>query len=272
MAAALVVAGAFVAIFPQMLITHHQRGSWSPTPPDARVIAMQQLSDGLVVQKYETFAGPTSRYPQPEVFFFDPATQHVLHEENLSTTEKVLGQYTAITSYSQYLGVVVRHPVELAASYVRRVFNGLDVRYPTPYILDLGNTSVVLSLLEYSLIFGAFAWLVTPTLRRRLGSVRWTGVVVLLSPILTAIPSEAESRFFLPLQLLIYMLACFGLGAEGLFSRAGLERRVAFGVTYVGFLLVCLTLSTATQSHIEYPSGTFGLGQSAPSGTGSGGP
>ncbi len=209
-AVGLVLAGLLVAALPAILINHHQFGKWSPSLPGGKVLAMQQLSDGLIAQKYETYVGPASKYPQPEVFYFDPATQHVLQEEHLSTTDKAFGQYTAIKSYGQYLRIVVNHPVELAASYVRHVFNGLDVRYPSPYVRDLGDTSILLSLLQYTLMFVAIARLLLPGARRALGGVRWVGIVVLLSPCITALPSEAESRYFLPVQMLVYMLVCFG--------------------------------------------------------------
>ncbi len=253
---ALVAAGAFAALFPQMLINHHHRGSWTPTVPDAKGIALQQLSDGLIAQKYETYVGPLTKYPQPEVFFFDPATQHVVREEHLSTSTIELGQYVVVSSYTQYLGIAVRHPFELAAAYLRRVFNGLDVRYPTPYVRDLQDTSLALSLLEYSLLFAAAALLVVPGLRRGLGRVHWLGLAVLVSPILTVIPSEAESRYFLPLQLLVYMLVSFGLTRPTLRAAAPVGVRVALGVTYAAFVLVCLTLSNATWSHLQHPFGS----------------
>ena len=45
----------------------------------------------------------------------------------------------------------------MTASYARHLFNGLDVKYPTPYIRDLDNTSTALSLLQYTLLFLALA-------------------------------------------------------------------------------------------------------------------
>jgi hypothetical protein len=259
-APAAVLAGAFVALLPQIAINHHQHGSLSPSLPGGKVIALQQLSDGMIAQKYETYVGPTSGYPQPEVFYFDPATTHVLEQEGLSTSTIVFGQYAAITSYGQYIGIVLRHPAELLASYVRHVFNGLDVRYPTPYVRDLSDTSIFLSLLQYTLMFLAAARLVVPSARRALGRVRWLGLLVLLSPIVTALPSEAESRFFLPLQLTIYMLVCFAPAPWALVSGAGARRRVALAGAYIAFVLVCLTLSSATLAELQHSGRTLGVG------------
>jgi hypothetical protein len=258
-AVALVLAGAFVVSLPQMLINHHQPGgSWSPLVPGGKVTTMKGLSDGMIAQKYETYVGPPTGYPQPEVFFFDPATTHVLEKEHISTTI-VSGQYSAFSSYGQYARVVFHHPVEMAAAYVRRIFNGLDVRYPTPYVRNLRDTSLLLSLLQYTLMFGAIASVSIPSARRALGRVRWAGVVVLLSACLTVVPTQAESRYFLPLQLLIYMLVCFAPGARASLFGGSSGRRVSIAVCYAAFVLACLTLSSATLHQIQHPEPVLGL-------------
>src|SRR4029453_15870996 len=84
------------------------------------------------------------------------------------------------------------------------------VRYPTPYIRDLDDSSLLLSLLLYSLLFVALARLLIPGARRALGRIHWVGTAILVSPCLSAIPGAVEPRFFLPLQLVGYMLVCFG--------------------------------------------------------------
>lgn len=249
-AVVLVLAGALVASMPQTLINHHQRGSWSPLIPGGKSIAMLQLTQGMLAQKYETYVGPSAGYPQPEVAYLDPSTARVLEEEHVSE----------ITSYGKYARIVLHHPVRMAASYVRHIFNGLDVRYPTPYVRDLGDSSIVLSLLQYTLVFVAIARLLLPEARRALGRIRWAGVIVLVSPCLTAIPGAIEPRFFLPLQILIYMLVCFGPATRASFVEGGLGRRVALAATYAAFLLVCVSLSSATLAQIEHPASALGLG------------
>ena len=128
----------------------------------------------------------------------------------------------------EYLKLVARHPLELSASYARHVFNGLDVKYPTPYVRDLRDTSTALSLLEYTLIFLALARLLATGARRALGGVRWAGLLVLAASCIGVLQVQAEPRYFLPLQLLIYLLVCFGpMTRQTLF--AGRERRVTAG-------------------------------------------
>lgn len=248
-ATVLVVAGALATSLPQILINHRHHDTWSPVVPGGRDIAMLQLTDGFRAQKYETYVGDPAGYPQPEVFYLDPATLHVLDQEHVSE----------ISSYGQYVRIVVHHPAELAASYGRHVFNGLDVRYPTPYIRDLDDTSIVLSLLQYTLMFMAIARMLLPDARRALGRIRWAGIVVLLSPCVTAIPGAVEPRFFLPVQMLIYMLVCFGPDPRAAFLAGGAGRRVGLAVTYVAFVLACLTLSSATLAQLEHPGPTLGV-------------
>ena len=252
-AAGLVVAGALVASFPQMLINHHQRGTWSPQIPRQKEIARIQLSVGMRAQKYETYVGPRSGYPRPEVFYLDPSTQHVLKEDHVPPRfDPVLGQRVDITSYGQYVGIVVRHPFAMAAAYARHLFNGVDVQYPTPYVRDLGDRSTLLSLLQYTLLFAAVVRLLLPGARRSLGRIRWWGFGVLASACLTSIPGPVEPRFFLPLQLLVYFLVCFGPKTRAFLLGDTLDRRITLAASYGAFLLVCLIASSATRAQLEY--------------------
>jgi hypothetical protein len=249
----LLVGGFFVVSTPQILINHHSHSSVSPTVP-AGDLAMLQLTDGMLSQKYETYVGPASGYRTATVFFLDPSTTHVLDKEGEAE----------ITSYGQYLGIVIRNPAELAASYVRHVFNGLDVRYPTPYVRSLDNSPILLSLVLYAALFTAIARLLLSNARRALGRIHWLGISVLLSPLLTAIPSTVETRFFLPAQLLVYMLVCFGPDYRGTLFAGGTTRRAAIAAACVAFALVCLTFSSATLSQIQYPGPTLGAGFNRP--------
>jgi hypothetical protein len=241
-AAVLVLAGAIVASLPQMAINNHQRGTWSPAVPDGRKVAMLQLTSGLISQRYETYVGPRDRYPQARVFYFDPLARPVLEQEGVP-----------ITSYGQYLGLVLHNPVPMAGSYGLHVFNGFDVWYPTPYVRDLRDRRVLLSLLQYSLVFAAIARLVLPETRRRLGRISWAGVAVLIATTVTALPGVVEPRFFLPVDMLVCMLACFGPSTRGAAFWRTAGGRMRLAVCYLAFLALCLTLSAATRSHIEFP-------------------
>jgi hypothetical protein len=238
-----VLAGALAIGLPQTLVNYDNYASWNPIAADSRKISLLQLTQGMRNQKYETFVGSKKDFPRAPAFFRDPATADVLADEEV----------TEITGYGQYAGIVLRHPTEMAASWTRHVFNGLDVRYPTPYIQDFDDRSTVRSLFLYTVLFLGLAHLLIPDARRALGRVHWAGIAVLVSPCLSAIPGAVEPRFFLPLHLLIYMLACFGPGTRQMVLGGSRSRRVALAACYLGFVLICLTLSSATFAQLHYP-------------------
>jgi hypothetical protein len=261
-AATLVLVGALVVSFPQMLINHHQRGTWSPALSKAKEITLLQLWQGMRAQKYETYVGPGAGYPRPDVFYLDPSTKHVVEDEHISpATHYYIGfTYIEFPGYRRYVEMVIHHPTEMAGGYVRRLFNGLDVQYPTPYVRDLRDRSTLLSLLQYTLVFLAIARLAVADSRRALGRIQWVGVVLLLIPCATAVTGAVEPRFLLPLQTLIYMLVCFAPATRASLLGGGAGRRVGLALSYVAFVLVCVTLSSATRAQIEYPGPGLGLG------------
>jgi hypothetical protein len=258
-AVSLLLAGALVPTLPQMLMNHRHNGSWSPSVEKAHELTLISLYLGLHAQKYETYVGSPANYPQPSVSYLDPSTTHVMEQEHLSPVTFPDARI-GFPSVGRYIRLVFNYPVEIAASYVRHVFNGLDVRYPTPYIRNLENTSIFLSLFQYTLIFMALARLLIPDARRALGSVRWLGLIIPPCACLTMIWIQAEPRYWLPVQLPIYLLVCFGPGTRVALLGGSVARRAGLAVAYVVFVLGCLTLSSATQAQLEFPGPTLGFG------------
>jgi hypothetical protein len=250
-AAGLVLAGALLASLPQVLVNQRHHDTWSPTIPIASEQHLIATWLGLRAQKYETYVGPATEYPQPAVLYLDPSTQRLLTDESISPVTR-LGRLS-FPSDRRYLELVVEHPITMTASYARHLFNGLDVKYPTPYIRDLDNTSTPLSLLQYTVLFFALARLLVPRARRALGGVGWPGMVVLGSAVLGVITAQAEPRYYLPLTALAYLLVCFGPATRETLLDGSKSLRVALAVSYAAFLLLCLTLSSATEDEIEFP-------------------
>jgi hypothetical protein len=250
-AVGLVLAGAFVISLPQMLMNHRHHDTWSPGVANAREQNLVTTWLGLRAQKYETYVGPVEGYPQPGVFYLDPSTRRLLEEENITPVIR-LGR-PSFPSSARYLRLVLEYPLAMAASYFRHVFNGLDVKYPTPYVRDLDNKPLLLSLLQYTLLFLALARLVLPDARRALGRIRWSGMVVLASALVGVIATQAEPRYYLPLTVLVYLLVCFGPATRASLIGSSMARRVALGAAYAVFVFGCLMLSSETQDQIEFP-------------------
>jgi hypothetical protein len=254
-ATTVVVAGTLVVTVPQMSINELKHESLSPTIPAAHDQTLITLWLGMRSQKYETYVGSRKGYPFSGVYYADPATRRLLEQENISLVRVPgpgPGLENAFPGVRRYLRLVFDHPIEMAASWSRHVFNGLDVKYPTPYIRNLGDRSSLLSLLQYTLIFAAVARLLIPSARRMLGRIRWFGLTVLVSACVAVVPTSAEPRYYLPLHVLIYMLAIFGPGTRAQILGGTRGRRVALGVAYAGFLLVCVTLSSSTMALRQY--------------------
>ncbi len=250
-AVGLLLAGAFLISLPQMLMNNRHHDTWSPGVANAREQNLVTTWLGLRAQKYETYVGPASGYPSPGVFYLDPSTRRLLEEENIAPVIRL--NRPSFPSSSRYIRLVLEHPLTMATSYFRHVFNGLDVKYPTPYVRDLDNKPLLLSLLQYTLLFVAVARLVLPDARRALGRIRWSGVGVLASALVGVIATQAEPRYYLPLTTLVYLLVCFGPATRTSLIGSSTARRVAMGAACVAFVLGCVMLSSDTQDQIEFP-------------------
>jgi hypothetical protein len=233
-AVGLVLLGVAVVSLPQSLINHRSAQSWSPTILAGKGIVLADLTYGMRAQRVDGNVGP--EYAFGAVFYVDPSTQALLDRAHL----------TLISSYAQYARIVAHHPAEMAGGWARRVFNGLDVQYATPYVHDLDARHEWFSLIDYTLIFFAGVRLLVPVFRRRLGQIAWPEVAAVCAACIPSIPFAMESRYLLPVQFVIYALVAFGAGTRAAFAELGRGERVALAVCYVGFLLLCITLSTST--------------------------
>jgi hypothetical protein len=233
-AVGLVLAGVAIVSLPQSLINHRHADSWSPTVLSGKRIVLADLLYGMQSQRVDGNVG--THYRAAAVFYDDPSTQAVLTRDNI----------TIVRSYSQYARIVERHPTVMLAGWVRRLFNGLDVRYSTPYIHDLDGTHAWFPLLNYTLLFAAASRLLIPAFRRRLGGVSWPDALAICCACIRSIPFAMESRYMLPLQLAVYALVAFGAGTALAFRELGRRNQIALGVVYVVFLIVCFTLSAST--------------------------
>jgi hypothetical protein len=238
-AVAILLAGVAILSLPQTLINHRHVHTWSPVVQGGAGIVSSDLTLGMETQRYETYVGTS--FPGPHVHYLDPSTNAIRKEEKI----------TVVRGYSQYAHIFERHPTEMLAAWARRTFNGLDVRYATPYVHDLGSAWEGFSLLDYSLIFVATVRLLVPAFRRRLGRIAWPEAVAICAACVPAIPFAAESRFFLPLQLVIYSLVVFAPGTREGWRSLGRQGQVSLAVAFPIFLLGCIALSTSTVAQIS---------------------
>ena len=251
---AALLTGAALVLLPQWRINqqHFQRN----TPlvltgaPGARPLYLKQLTWGTAFQRYETSLAP--EHPGSLVYA-DPAGGRALAQEPTGRFE----------SYAHYLRFAAHHPVATSLRYFRHLFNGLDLRFPTPYPRDLHPVGgAALRLVNYTLL-GLGVWLaVVAWWRRRqrqqsaglLQSLATPVLVALLLPCILVLPTLIECRFLLPLHMLLLtaVAGCWHPRAcwRGLSKPA---QRVAVLLLALGWLWGCWQLSEDTARHLRPP-------------------
>ena len=204
---------------------------------------IRQLQWGLQYQKFETNAGKD--YPAAPMFFLDPRGAALFATTKLGRFEDA----------SQYWALARRHPTEVARTWVRHTFNGLDLQYPTPYVKQVYASSVLLAWLNYTVLLGG-----TVVLGHRARRAAWVTpagaragllLAALLVPCLAALPTAIECRFLLPLHLLLSAAAAFGAHPRRTWRAATRRRRAGWAVGYVAVLGAAFAASASTQQQLE---------------------
>ncbi|MGY3087511.1 hypothetical protein ACVWYF_000537 [Hymenobacter sp. UYAg731] len=247
---AALAAGLALVWLPQLLI--NLRHFQTPTPlvlarlPGTAPLYLKQLTWGTAFQRYESSLIPESFR---SLVYADSAGQRTLTSE----------PGHRFGSYGQYVQFALRQPIATGGRYLRHLFNGLDIWFPTPYPRQLHPPGqAALRLLNYVLL-GLGTWLALSAWRKNRRAA-WKSVVVgtllaLLLPCLLVLPTLVETRFLLPLHLLVLTLVATmwqpGAGWRGLGAPV---RRVAFMAVAVGWLWGCWHLSEATAGQLRPPS------------------
>lgn len=190
----LLVVGFLVVSLPQSLSAHRHHGTWSFIPGASTHLEEEKLTAGMASQRYDTYEGPQG---PSAIAYGDPTGQRLLEQQPEGK----------IKSLSQYVGLIVSHPVIMVPLLARHVVNGLDARYSTIYVehADAGG-HVWLRLAGFLLVYLALVRLLWPSARRGLGPARWRYLVALSLCCLTIVPTAVETRYMLPVYLLGYIL------------------------------------------------------------------
>jgi hypothetical protein len=188
------VTGFAVVVLPQSLATHHHYGTWSFIPGAVAHLEEEQLSQGMVYQRYDTY-DPAGR--PAAIIYRDRTGQHLLEQQPSAR----------ISDVEEYLSLYLTNPEVMIGAAVRHIVNGMDVRYNTMFVehRDSGGRSW-LRIGGFLLTFLALVRLLWPRARRSLGRVRWRYPIALALCSLTAVPSTTETRYLLSIYLLGYLL------------------------------------------------------------------
>jgi hypothetical protein len=192
--AGLLVAGFAAASLPQSLTAHRHYNTWSFIPGASIDVEQSKLSEGMVNQRIDAFETPQR---PGMITYADPIGKRILEQQ----------PEAKINSLSQYIGLVVSNPTTMVPLFVRRILNGLDMRYSTIYVehYDSGGHTW-LRLAGFLIVFLALVRMLWPSARRRLGPARWRYPFALVLCSLTSAATAIETRYMLPVDLLCYIL------------------------------------------------------------------
>ena len=196
-----------------------------------------QLNTGLKVQRYETNVGDD--YPDAQVIFNDLSGQTMLKRSNIST----------LNSYYDYMIFVLERPLDMLLLYARHIFNGIDLLYTTPYLKNVHDETFSIAFFNYTYLF--VAMLVIVSARKFLGWPQWLALGAILLPCAACIPLTMESRFLLPLHVLLCAIACFGWPLHWSWHNLARPQWIKLVSCYAVFLLICFMLSANTQATLH---------------------
>lgn len=241
---ALLALGFLVVSVPQSLATHRHFGTWSFIPGAPAHLSTLQLTEGMRLQRYETYV---SLGHAPQMSYEDDAGVRLLQEQKNDT----------ITSSTQYLGLIVSHPLVMGNLFLHHVINGLDQRYATLYVkhLDTGSHRWFRAI-DFLLIFLMLLRILWPAARRRLGVALWRYPVGLALCCLTAVPSAIETRYMLPVYLLSYILILEAGWPNPIGPKnAGLRRfrtPVVIAGSYATFMVIVVLVTSNATSNLHF--------------------
>ncbi|WP_050483066.1 hypothetical protein [Pseudomonas sp. Ant30-3] len=186
--------GACLGAVPQMAVNKGHYDNPSPliiTDLGNGSLFLSQLMWGIVVDRYETYTPVNA--PGTPVFYANSAGENLL----LHTDAR------KITSITDYLKLVMTHPLTFASIYARHIASGLDVRDGEVYTQTPSHQKSLRSIFSLAVVIlgitqflrllfssGAFS---PAGLVEKLG---WT--TVLLIACIAVIPGAVETRFFFP--------------------------------------------------------------------------
>lgn len=210
--------GMIVAAAPQSIINHRHGGSYSPllnAQSSEDSLFGRQLIWGLSIQRYSTMFDPETEIGSG-LYSVDPVGMKLFDDEQITEDDAKL---------RSYLSLVLEHPFHFIGIYTRHLVNGLDIRDGEVYLRDASQHAHGKSLLGFLILFMA-VWVVYAELRaastvrsektrrfvgmtssRLLPALGWLTVILL--PVAAIVPGAIETRFFLGLHCLAYMVLAF---------------------------------------------------------------
>ena len=237
------ILGALIVATPQLFINMRTHGKVTPLVQASDVssnsLLAAQLRWGIMIQRYETSVRPDS--PAPSIFYLDPAGANLFAAQQVEATP---------TTVSSYLKLVLKNPTEFMGIYGRHLVNGLDVRDGMVYVKKESGKRSVFSIFNFCILFcGLFILSIHRPAIFRFRTLLTTAV--LLIPVAAILPGAVETRFFLPLHLMIYGVIAFHFDLRKVRS-AIIATPLLVTISLVASLLMFTAITTSTMVHSTY--------------------
>jgi len=237
------VVGAAIVSTPQAVINKRLHGVASPlvsTGALGESLMTSQLYWGVVVQRYETSI--RGDVPAASFYYSDPVGI-AFNARN--------PDYLADQTILRYAQEVLSHPLFFLGVYGRHLVNGIDVRDGMVYTYGLSRDKALWSLLCFTLF--AFCTFVLCTRESR-DWKEWGYLAPLLVVVAGILPGAIETRFFMPLYLILFgaVATCLEWGH----FRGQLRRHwpsIIVGYLVLACVSLAITSSTMAELHFAFP-------------------
>lgn len=230
--------GIFVVFIPQWRINVETHGKSTPmvqaTSVSGKPLMPAQLQWGITLQRYETIILPDGS--AGAMYFLDENGELIFSHAGLDASP--------IASLSAYALLVSKEPISFLAIYGRHLVNGLDLRDGRVYGTEGPLLRMVLSVLGFmAAIVAALVWLEK---RPNIPTLYWS-LAVLLAPVLAILPGAVETRFFLPLHMVLFALLAFNFQC-GRIVAFFQSRTLVVTLVVVSSMAVMVTISNRTMA------------------------
>lgn len=188
--------GIIIIAWPQMFLNKNYFGTISPAVQTAigsqDNLFIAQLEWGIRYPRYETFIGDQTVFSQPSVYFESKAGEVAYTGEH-------------IASILDYIKWFFCHFLQACGIYWEHFISGITLFYTQLYLTNI-KVNTIAFLLNCGIYMVALIGLIEKGLAFKMGE--WKRLVpcfLMLIPVILILPGAVETRFFLPLYLLIYV-------------------------------------------------------------------
>jgi hypothetical protein len=211
---------------------------------------------------YETYMGRGGAYfNRYSNYSPSPAFAHINRSGQL-----ILDEIGGVVSYSDYINVVLRYPLEVAGSYVRHLVAMLNPIEGGGVVYYRSNLRFIFTLFNFTLLFIVFNFLKRnffdcsfdeQKMRAKSLSLsakmELASIVTILLPFAAIIPGAVEERFGIGFWIIMYGLVCYCINLKEEIKTYK-QRPLKFAIYYVivfAFFIGMLTEIYANNSHVQ---------------------